>query len=110
MTRPYSVFEALKTYMNIQLNNSCKIYCELNKLFYFKDERVKSGTYKISRSNRDGGEPEFVLDGDGDALINEEEIADELKYEKLCAIGDCSSMPAKQRMQIRVIISTTIIC
>ena len=95
--------------MNVQSYNSCKIYCELNKLFYFKDERVKSGTYKISKSNRDGEEPEFVLDGDGDALINPEEIADELKYEKLCAIGDCSSMPAKQRMQIRVIISKTII-
>lgn len=31
-------------------------------------------------------------------------IADEIKFEKLCASGNCSSMPARQKMQIKVII------
>ena len=35
-------------------------------------------------------------------MINDEEIAEEMKFEKLCAAGDCSSMPAKQKMQIKV--------
>jgi hypothetical protein len=45
---------------------------------------------------------ELVFVQDGDALKNPEEVADEMKYEKLCATGDCSSMPAKQKMQIRI--------
>ena len=36
-------------------------------------------------------------------MINDEQIAKEMKYEKLCASGNCSSMPQKQKMQIRVI-------
>ena len=40
---------------------------------------------------------------DNDEMINDEQIAKEMKYEKLCASGNCSSMPQKQKMQIRVI-------
>ena len=37
-----------------------------------------------------------------DEMVNDNEVADEMKYEALCASGDCSSMPAKQKMQIKV--------
>ena len=39
---------------------------------------------------------------DGDEMINDEELAKEMKFEELCASGNCSSMPAKQKMQIKV--------
>ena len=39
---------------------------------------------------------------DGDMMVNDEEEAKEMTFEKLCASGDCSSMPAKQKMQIKV--------
>ena len=43
------------------------------------------------------------MNGEGnDELINDEQIAKEMEFEKLCASGDCSSMPAKQKMQIKV--------
>ena len=35
-------------------------------------------------------------------MIDDDEIAEEEKFLKLCAAGDCSSMPAKQKMQIKV--------
>ena len=35
-------------------------------------------------------------------LVNVEIREQEMKFEKLCAAGDCSSMPAKQKMQIKV--------
>ena len=44
---------------------------------------------------------EFHLKGD-DEMVNDAEVADEMKFEELCASGDCSSMPAKQKMQIKV--------
>ena len=43
----------------------------------------------------------FHSDG-GDEMVNDEEVADEMKWEKLCASGSCSSMPSRQKMQIRV--------
>ena len=39
---------------------------------------------------------------DGDMMVNDEDVAKEMTFEKLCASGDCSSMPAKQKMQIKV--------
>jgi len=62
----------------------------------FKDSRVTSGTKRVG-----GGPGGFHSDGD-DEMINDEEIAEEMKFEKLCAAGDCSSMPAKQKMQIKI--------
>ena len=35
-------------------------------------------------------------------MVNDEDVAKEMAFEKLCASGDCSSMPAKQKMQIKV--------
>ena len=35
-------------------------------------------------------------------MVNDEDVAKEMTFEKLCASGDCSSMPAKQKMQIKV--------
>ena len=35
-------------------------------------------------------------------MIDDNEVADEMKFEALCASGDCSSMPAKQKMEIKV--------
>ena len=64
-------------------------------LYHIKDSRVTSGTKRV------GGPGGFHSNGD-DEMINDEEIAEEMKFEKLCAAGDCSSMPAKQKMQIKV--------
>jgi len=66
----------------------------------FKDKRVKSGTLRVPGSKYNREEPLFVLDGD--ELKNPDQIDEEMTYEKLCASGDCSSMPAKQKMQIRI--------
>jgi len=66
----------------------------------FKDERVKSGTLRVPGSKYDRDEPLFVLDGD--ELKNPDEVADQMGYEKLCSSGDCSAMPAKQKMQIKI--------
>ena len=35
-------------------------------------------------------------------MVNDEELAKEMKFEGLCASGNCISMPAKQKMQIKV--------
>ena len=43
----------------------------------------------------------FHLKGD-DEMVNDEELAEEMNFEELCASGDCSSMPSKQKMQIKV--------
>ena len=45
---------------------------------------------------------EFHLKG-SDEVVNDDEIAEELMFEALCASGDCSSMPTRQKMQIKVI-------
>ena len=65
-------------------------------LYQIKDSRVTSGTKRVG-----GGPGEFHSNGD-DELINDDVIDEEIKYSKLCAVGDCSSMPAKQKMQIKV--------
>ena len=39
---------------------------------------------------------------DGDEMVNDEELAKEMKFEELCASGNCISMPTKQKMQIKV--------
>jgi hypothetical protein len=41
------------------------------------------------------------LKGD-DEMVNDEEIEEEMGFEKLCASGNCNSMPSKQKMQIKV--------
>ena len=67
----------------------------------FQDPRIKFETVKVKDVNRN--EHGFHLNGKGnDELINDEQIAKEMEFEKLCASGDCSSMPAKQKMQIKV--------
>ena len=35
-------------------------------------------------------------------MVNDEDLAKEMKFEELCASGNCNSMPAKQKMQIKV--------
>ena len=65
-------------------------------LSQIKDSRVTSGTKRVG-----GGPGEFHSNGD-DEMINDDVIAEENKYSKLCAAGDCSSMPAKQKMQVKV--------
>ena len=67
---------------------------------YLQDERVRSEKLRVPTNKYDRVGPSFVLDGD--EYKDPEEIAEEMKYEKLCAAGDCSSMPEKQRMQIKV--------
>ena len=68
-------------------------------LYHIKDSRVTSGTKRVGGLRGLGHS--FHSNGD-DEMINDEEIAEEMKFEKLCAAGDCSSMPAKQKMQIKV--------
>ena len=65
-------------------------------LYQIKDSRVTSGTKRVGE-----GPGQFHSNGD-DQMINDDEIAEEIKYSKLCAVGDCSLMPAKQKMQIKV--------
>ena len=36
-------------------------------------------------------------------MINDKDLADQLNFEKLCASGDCSAMPSRQKMEIKVI-------
>merc|ERR1711935_282220 len=64
----------------------------------FKDSRVTSGTARVLDSQRADG---FHLKGD-DEMVNDAEVADEMKFEKLCASGNCNSMPSKQKMQIKI--------
>ena len=71
-------------------------------LCQIKDSRVTSGTKRVG-----GGPGEFHSNGD-DEMINDDVIAEEIKYSKLCAAGDCSSMPAKQKMQIKVSCKKTV--
>ena len=71
-------------------------------LYQIKDSRVTSGTKRIGE-----GPGEFHSNGD-DQMINDDEIAEEIKFSKLCAAGDCSSMPAKQKMQIKVSCQKTV--
>ena len=37
-----------------------------------------------------------------DEMVNDDEIEEEMGFEKLCASGNCNSMPSKQKMQIKV--------
>ena len=79
-----------------------RLYCSNFSFFdrnskcnIFQDERFRSETMKAPRE-----EVGLRIKGD-DVKVN---IADEIKFEKLCASGNCSSMPARQKMQIKVII------
>ena len=65
--------------------------------YQIKDPRVTFGTKRVG-----GGPPGGFHSNGDDEMINDDEIAEEIKYLKLCAAGDCSSMPAKQKMQIKV--------
>jgi hypothetical protein len=67
-------------------------------LFHIKDSRVTSGTARVPGTQRAGG---FHLKGD-DEMVNDDEIEEEMGFEKLCASGNCNSMPSKQKMQIKV--------
>ena len=37
-----------------------------------------------------------------DEMVNDDDVSEEMKFEKLCASGNCNSMPSKQKMQIKV--------
>lgn len=37
-----------------------------------------------------------------DEMVNDEEVADEMQFEELCASGDCSTMPSTNLMQVKV--------
>ena len=67
-------------------------------LYHIKDSRVTSGTARVPGTQRTGG---FHLKGD-DEMVNDDEIEEEMGFEKLCASGNCNSMPSKQKMQIKV--------
>ena len=58
-----------------------------SKCNIFQDKRSRSEAIKVPKGD--------------DLIVN---IADKKKFEKLCASGNCSSMPARQKMQIKVII------
>ena len=67
-------------------------------LYQMQDPRVTFGTVRVG-----GGPGGFHPNGnDDDEMIDDDEIAEEEKFLKLCAAGDCSSMPAKQKMQVKV--------
>ena len=67
-------------------------------LYQIKDPRVTFGTMRLG-----GGPGGFHPSGnDDDEMIDDDEIAEEEMFLKLCAAGDCSSMPAKQKMQVKV--------
>ena len=38
-------------------------------------------------------------------MVNDADLADLMKFQEMCASGDCKSMPSKQKMQIKVKIS-----
>ena len=67
----------------------------------FQDPRIKTETERIEELP-DG----WVSSEDDDEIINPAELAEEMEWEELCAhpSGDCSSMPAKQKMEIKVAI------
>ena len=59
--------------------------------------------FHSDRNDDDEGDDETDFHSDGDdEMIDEDEVADQMKFEQLCASGDCSSMPAKQKMEIKV--------
>ena len=60
---------------------------------------MTSGTARVPGSQRAGG---FHLKGD-DEMVNDDDVSEEMKFEKLCGSGNCNSMPSKQKMQIKVI-------
>ena len=62
-----------------------------------KDARVTSGTQRVPGSLRADG---FHLKDD--EMVNDDDVATEMGFEKLCASGNCNSMPAKQKMQVKV--------
>merc|ERR1711971_83889 len=64
----------------------------------FKDPRVTFGTVRVGGGPVGGFHPNG---NDDDEMINDDEIAEEEMFLKLCAAGDCSSMPAKQKMQVK---------
>ena len=39
---------------------------------------------------------------DNDEMVNDADLADLMKFQEMCASGDCKSMPSKQKMQIKV--------
>ena len=69
-------------------------------LYHIKDSRVTSGTARVPGTQR-FMPAEFHLKGD-DEMVNDDEIEEEMGFEKLCASGNCNSMPSKQKMQIKV--------
>ena len=44
----------------------------------------------------------FHQKGDGDELVNDDEINKQMQYENLCAAGDCSTIPDKNLMKLKV--------
>ena len=65
---------------------------------HFKDSRITSGTARVTSSQR--GDNFHLVDDD--EMVNDEELAEEMNFAKLCASGNCNSMPSKQKMQIKV--------
>ena len=66
-------------------------------ILILKDPRIKTEAVRVSHS----GNQSFHLK-DGDMVVNDEDVAKEMEFQKMCASGDCISMPAKQTMQIKV--------
>merc|ERR1711971_1482063 len=72
---------------------SCNFIGHLENESTFKDPRVTFGTMRLGGFHPSGN--------DDDEMIDDDEIAEEEMFLKLCAAGDCSSMPAKQKMQVK---------
>jgi len=84
---------------DVELTIHSKHNTDANMYVLRKDGSVKSieSNFKNHESVRGG-----YINKDDDELINEEELDNELDFLKLCNSGDCSSMPDKQSMKIKI--------
>ena len=60
-----------------------------------KDENGFHDEYEVADRT------DFHFDGD-DEMIDDNDVADQMKIEAFCASGSCKSMPSKQIMEIKV--------
>ena len=77
-------------------------------LMLYQDERVISRSLRVPRhkngfhdENEVADRTDFHFDGD-DEMIDDNDVADQMKIEAICASGSCKSMPSKQKMEIKV--------
>ena len=68
--------------------------------YHIKDSSDRARAVGVPAKKRVG---KFHLE-ESDEIVDDddEEILEEIKFQKMCASGYCSSMPTKQKMQIKV--------